>query len=263
MKTGISDGDRAFFSGSSALEPDRLAQVVEQARRLNGHYAGASAREVVTAAIRDEFAGRIALVSSFGSNAAVLLHMVAEIDRHTPVLFLDTGRHFGETKRYRDALVERLGLADLRILHPDPREVEQQDPDDRLWLHQPDKCCFMRKVAPLQRALGGFDAWLNGRRRQQGETRAAIGIFEVANGRLQINPLFDWSRDDVDAHFIAHALPRHPLEEDGFRSIGCLTCTTRIAPGEDERAGRWRDSGKTECGIHLPIGTFKDFGADI
>jgi len=248
---------------NSAPQPDPPAHTADQARRLNQRFAGATAQEVVADAIRGQFAGRIALLSSFGSNAAVLLHMVAAADRHTPVLFLDTDRHFGETKRYRDALVEQLGLADLQILRPDPADVKQQDPADHLWLHQPDQCCFIRKVAPLQRALGGFSAWFNGRRRQQGAARMSIETFEAVDGKMKISPLFDWSKDDVDAYFSAHSLPRHPLEEDGFQSIGCLTCTTRIAPGEDERAGRWRDSNKTECGIHLPIQSFKNFGADI
>ena len=231
--------------------------------RLEERYATADAQAIVAGVIRDEFAGRIALVSSFGSNAAVLLHMVAQADPRTPVLFLDTGKHFGETRRYRDMLVETLRLERLRVIHPDETQVRQADSQGMLWSRQPDRCCFIRKVLPLQNALADYGAWLNGRRRQQGATRTSIGRFEVADGRIKINPLFDWSAADVDAYFARHRLPRHPLEADGFRSIGCLTCTMRTVAGEGERAGRWRGGEKTECGIHLPIGTFKDFGAGI
>lgn len=233
------------------------------AARLNQRYRGATAADLVAAAVRTEFPGRIALVSSFGSSAAVLLKLVAMADPATRVLFLDTCKHFGETLRYRDALVERLGLTGLQILRPQPEGVAEHDPKGVLWMKRPDRCCHLRKVEPLQRALSGFDAWLNGRRRGQAASRAAIEPFEADGARVKINPLYDWTQADVDAFYAEHRLPRHPLEEDGFVSIGCLTCTDRVAPGENARAGRWRGSGKTECGIHLPIETFKDFGSGI
>lgn len=232
-------------------------------RELGRRYATATAPELVAGLIRNEFAGRIALVSSFGSTAAVLLHMVARADPATPVLFLDTGKHFGETLRYRDVLIEHLGLTSLRVIKPAPAALEQHDPAGTLWLKRPDLCCYVRKVEPLRKALRSFQAYFNGRRRDQEFGRAAIQRFEVEAGRIKINPLFDWTRADVDGYFAAHGLPRHPLEEDGFLSIGCLPCTERVMPGEGARAGRWRGRGKTECGIHLPIETFKDFGSGI
>ncbi len=241
--------------------PDEAAALA--VRRLEELYADSSAQELVSGLIRKEFPRRIALVSSFGSSAAVLLNMVAQADRRTPVLFLDTGKHFGETLRYRDALVERLGLADMRVLAPEPSSLGGNDPNGILWMKRPDLCCFIRKVEPLQRGLAGFAAYFNGRRREHGAARASLRRFEASDGRVRINPLFDWSESDVDAYFARHRLPRHPLEEDGFKSIGCLPCTDRIAPGESTRAGRWRGKGKTECGIHLPIETFKDFGSGI
>lgn len=233
------------------------------AAKLNERYRGVAAAELVAAVVRAEFPGRIALVSSFGSSAAVLLKLVALADPATPVLFLDTGKHFGETLRYRDALVERLELTGLRILHPSSEAVAGHDPKGMLWMKRPDRCCYLRKVEPLQRALSGFHAWLNGRRRGPAASRMAIEAFEADGARVKVNPLYDWTQGDVDAFYEEHRLPRHPLEEDGFVSIGCLPCTDRVAPGEDGRAGRWRGSGKTECGIHLPIETFKDFGSGI
>jgi phosphoadenosine phosphosulfate reductase len=183
----------------------------------------------------------------------VLLAMVAEVDPGTPVLFLDTGKMFGETLRYRDRLVARLGLSDVRTIAPEPVSLAMSDADGMLWSEDPDACCALRKVAPLGRALAGFDAWVSGRKRYQGGQRAALPIFETgADGRIKINPLAGWSRSRVTAELLRRDLPRHPLEADGYLSIGCYTCTDRVRPGEDLRAGRWRGLAKNECGIHNP-----------
>ncbi|GAA0567617.1 phosphoadenylyl-sulfate reductase [Caenispirillum bisanense] len=206
------------------------------------------------AAAADTFAGRIALVSSFGTESAVLLDLVAQVNPALPVVFLDTGKLFGETLRYRDRLVSRLGLTDVRVIRPDPAAVAAADPDGILWTQAPDRCCAVRKVEPLARALAPFDAWISGRKRFQAATRAALPRVEADGARVKINPLADWSRDALDRAFTDRDLPRHPLEEDGFLSIGCMPCTDRVAPGEDVRAGRWRHAAdKTECGIHLPF----------
>lgn len=210
------------------------------------------ARELLAEMIRYEFPKRIALVSSFGTEAAVLLHMISTIDAGTPVIFLDTGKLFGETLRYRDNLVRRLGLVDVRSMRPDPARLAAEDPGGTLWRGDPDRCCFIRKVEPLERALAGFEAWINGRKRHHGGARAALPVVEAADGRIKINPLASWGPAEIDAYFAAHDLPRHPLEADGYRSVGCLPCSDRALPGEDARAGRWRGRGKTECGIHLP-----------
>jgi phosphoadenosine phosphosulfate reductase len=178
--------------------------------------------------------------------------MAAQIDRTTPVLFLDTGKLFGETLRYRDRLITRLGLADVRTIQPDAAQLSAADSKGMLWLHGPDSCCRMRKIGPLARALVGFDAWASGRKRYQGGGRAALPIFEAdREGRVKINPLAEWSRARVEEEFVRRDLPRHPLEADGYRSIGCFTCTDRVEPDEDPRAGRWRGLAKSECGIHL------------
>lgn len=230
---------------------------------LNACWQGADTEAFLAAMIRDEFPGRIALVSSFGAEAAVLLHMVSRIDPATPVIFLNTGKLFGETLRYRDALVARLGLTDVRTVEPDPVRVEAFDPDGILWYANPNMCCHIRKVEPMQRALQGFDAWIGGRKGHHGGDRANLPLVEPGDdGQMKLNPLADWTRERTEAYFEAHGLPRHPLEADGFLSIGCLPCTDRVQPGEDLRAGRWRGQEKTECGIHLPRNKWRMDGID-
>jgi phosphoadenosine phosphosulfate reductase len=222
-------------------------------RDLNERYGACSATDLIAAMIHQVFPSRIALVSSFGTDSAVLLDMVAQVAPATPVLFLDTGHHFPATLRYRDRLAARLGLTDIRVLHPDGRDLHQQDPGGDLWRADPDRCCHVRKVIPLATALTGFAAWITGRKRFQGGQRGVLQAVEVeATGAIKINPLANWSPAEIAAYFIARDLPRHELEADGYRSIGCLPCTDRVSDTEDPRAGRWRHSGKTECGIHRP-----------
>lgn len=215
--------------------------------RRYGHLDGAA---LLRPLIEREFPGRIALVSSFGAEAAVLLQLVASIDPAVPVLFIDTGKLFGETLRYRDELAARLGLRDVRTIGPDKLRLETADPDGMLWRRDPDACCALRKVEPLAASLSGFDAWISGPKRYQGGIRATMPVIENGGGLLKVNPLANWSRADIDAAFAAHGLPRHPLEADGFLSIGCMSCTARVAPGADRRSGRWSGLAKTECGIH-------------
>ena len=224
--------------------------------RLNRMFRGASTQEMLESVIRDNLAGDLVIVSSFGAESAVLLDLVAEVDRSVPVLFLDTGKHFGETLAYRDALAARLGLTDLRILAPDPAALRARDETGLRWSYDPDGCCAIRKVAPLEQALRHFDASFTGRKAFQSATRANLPRFEIdtsdAAGRLKINPLIDWSAADIAARFAAHELPIHPLVARGFPSIGCEPCTHKVAPGEDPRSGRWKGWDKTECGIHKP-----------
>lgn len=224
------------------------------ARVLAALYADLNGADLIEAAIKDEFPGRIAVVSSFGADSAVVLDLVATVDSATPVIFLDTRKHFGETLRYRDQLVAHLGLTDVRSVQPDPLAIADGDPDGILWRSDPDACCRLRKTLPLQRALEGFDAWITGRKRFQNAPRVDLPAFEAADGRIKINPLAGWSAEDVRHRVESNGLPPHPLTADGFLSIGCMPCTDRVADGEDSRAGRWRGNGKTECGIHY-LGT--------
>jgi phosphoadenosine phosphosulfate reductase len=207
---------------------------------------------VLTRAVRRDFAGRIAVVSSFGAESAVLLALVASIDRATPVLFVDTGQHFAETLAYRDALAEKLGLTDIRTVEPTARELVAQDPSAELWRFDPDACCRLRKVTPLERALGPFDAWVTGRKRHQALTRVSLPIVEQVDGKTKINPLAQWTAAEIEAEMQRQDLPRHSLSLEGYPSIGCAPCTRAVATGEDPRSGRWAGTGKTECGIHRP-----------
>jgi len=205
--------------------------------------------------IRRLFPGRIAVVSSFGTEAAVLLALVAEINPAVPVIFLDTGKHFEETLDYRDELVAELGLTDVRSVRPDWAALFASDPDGTLWRSRPDACCHLRKVLPLRRALEGFDAWITGRKRYQGAVRWDLPTIEAAGGKVKINPLAGWSLDRIEAAFAARGLPQHPLLADGYLSVGCAPCTQPTAPGTDLRSGRWAGLAKSECGIHLaPLG---------
>jgi phosphoadenosine phosphosulfate reductase len=228
-----------------------IGDTVSRAAELSRRYGMLSGEALLRPLIEREFPGRIALVSSFGAEAAVLLHMVAAIDPSTPVLFLDTGKHFGETLSYRDALAARLGLSDLRILGPQPASVAAADPDGTLWHGDPGACCALRKVAPLAAGLAPFAAWITGRKRFQGGLRAALPVIEAMDGRIKINPLAPLSAADIEAEFERRDLPRHPLVADGFRSIGCMPCTARAKAGDAPRAGRWPGLERTECGIHL------------
>ena len=224
--------------------------------RLNRMFRGQDTREMLASVFQDSLAGDIAVVSSFGAESAVLLHLVAQVDPAVPVLFLDTGKHFPETLAYRDELVAHLGLTNLRILTPDADELAAKDDNGLRWSWDPDGCCEIRKVKPLAAALAGFDASITGRKAFQAQTRAQLPRFELdtsdAQGRLKINPLIDWSAEDLEAHFERHGLPRHPLVAQGYPSIGCSPCTHKVAPGEDPRSGRWKGWDKVECGIHSP-----------
>ena len=223
--------------------------------RLNRMFRGSDTDEWLRAVVEGNLAGDLAIVSSFGAESAALLHLVAQIDASIPVLFLETGKHFPETLAYRDLLVERLGL-NLVNVYPDIDDLQTRDETGLRWSYDPDGCCELRKVRPLEKALGKFDASLTGRKAFQSATRANLPRFEVdvsdAQGRLKINPLIDWDAGTIAAYFDQHDLPRHPLLERGFASIGCSPCTRAVKPGEDPRAGRWAGWDKVECGIHAP-----------
>ena len=230
--------------------PDAEADADARAAALAARFGGLEGAALLAAVARDAFPGRIALVSSFGTESAVLLALAAEADPAFPVIFVNTGKLFGETLRYRDQLVRRLGLTDVRTIGPTAEELADGDPDGLLFTRSPDACCHLRKTIPLDRALQRVDAWVTGRKRFQAATRAALPLFEAGEGKVKINPLASWDRRRIEEEFARRDLPRHPLEADGFLSIGCFTCTERVAPGADPRSGRWAGTAKTECGIH-------------
>ncbi len=227
-----------------------------EAARLRGLYGQLSGLELLDALVQNDLNGEIMLSSSFGAESAVLLALVAQVDPAIPVIFLDTRRLFGETLRYQKTLTDYLGLEDVRIVRPDDGVLLRLDPDDMLFNEDPDKCCHIRKVAPLDNIMSkmgnlGYKAWITGRKQFQAATRKTLPMIEAETDFIKINPLADWSNDDIKQAYLAKNLPPHPLVADGFKSIGCMPCTSRVAEGADPRSGRWAGRDKTECGIHL------------
>jgi phosphoadenosine phosphosulfate reductase len=237
---------------SEAISPavDVAATALPSAETLNAALQAASPAEVIDAALRAIGRDHLALVSSFGTESAALLKVMADVDPAIPVIFLDTGWLFEETLAYRDTLIAQLGLSDVRSIKPLEANLDRDDPERELWFSDPDKCCFIRKVEPLARALAPFRGWINGRKRFQGGLRADIPVVESDGARLKFNPFANVSREEIEAIYATAKLPPHPLVASGFLSVGCMPCTSRSDAGEDARAGRWRGRAKTECGIH-------------
>ncbi|AYV48306.1 phosphoadenylyl-sulfate reductase [Caulobacter flavus] len=214
----------------------------------------------------ETFGDKLALVSSFGAESAVLLHLASQVSKDIPVLFLDTGMLFGQTLDYRKSLAASLGLTDVRDLRPAFADLAVQDPKSDLWRTDTDACCHIRKVLPLDRALEGFTAWCTGRKRFHGGDRLRLAVVEQADGQIKFNPLANWSKAELDAYAAEHQLPAHPLVAQGFPSLGCWPCTKPVDdPNADVRAGRWQGQDKTECGIHVARapGAAPNVGGDI
>lgn len=236
------------------LETPRIT-LDDRVRALNESYRHHSATAVLERALHDPEVGNLALVSSFGAESVVLLHLVSVVAPGTPVIFIDTQMLFPETLAYQRELAEKLNLTDLRTIRADRRDTDFEDPDGTLHQFNTDACCALRKVVPLERALKGFDGWITGRKRYQAGTRAALEFFENEDDkRLKVNPLAHWGREDIEEYMVNNRLPRHPLVAKGYPSIGCAPCTSPVKEGEDPRAGRWRGSQKQECGIHFAGG---------
>lgn len=217
---------------------------------LNARFDGVDTLTMLRELFVEGTLGRVAVVSSFGTESAVLLDLVARADRSIPVIFVDTLKMFPETLTYRETLVAHLGIENSQTVTPEEAVLAAKDETGLRWSYDPDGCCAIRKVEPMARAKAGLDTWISGRKAFQSHTRQNIARFEVEEGRLKLNPLGDWVKADLEAYFEEHNLPRHPLEAQGFLSVGCAPCTSPVAPGEDPRAGRWRGWDKTECGIH-------------
>ncbi len=231
------------------IQPDPSVEDRSLAMAWRAGFGQLEGQELLAAMVWRAFPGRIALVSSFGAEAALLLAMLADIDRHVPIIFLDTGKHFPATLRYRDELIRRFGFTDVRNIEPDQAGLKLADPEGELWRSDPDQCCHFRKVLPLERALAPFQAWITGRKRFQAG-RAELPTVEYAGDQVKVNPLANWTPDQVETAFRMRGLPEHPLVSDGYPSIGCATCTQRAAGGRGSRGGRWTGMDKTECGIH-------------
>lgn len=230
-----------------------IENVRARVARLNEAYKHHAAIPVLRMALADPHVGRTAMVSSFGAESVVLLHMISVIDPTTPVLFIDTQMLFQETLDYQILVSKKLGLCDVRTLRARPDDVKRVDPFSRLHLADANSCCNLRKTDPLTQALGRFDAWITGRKRFQSDTREQLPLFEVdTDDRIKINPLAGWRREDLVEYIDNNNLPRHPLVAQGYPSLGCSpnVCTRKVGQNDDPRAGRWAGQNKTECGIH-------------
>jgi phosphoadenosine phosphosulfate reductase len=247
-----------------SLAYDLTAEAPTLAESLDAELRGAHPT-VIIAAARRMYGERLALVSSFGAESAVLLHLAAEVDRSIAVLFLDTGMLFAQTLDYRRQLAADLRLTGVRDLRPKFEDLALTDPGADLHRRDTDACCHIRKVAPLETALAGYDAWITGRKRFHGGARLTLPVVEEVDGKIKFNPLANWTAADLDAYAAANGLPAHPLVAHGFASIGCWPCTEAVREGGDVRSGRWAGSQKTECGIHTARapGAVPFLGADL
>jgi phosphoadenosine phosphosulfate reductase len=232
------------------VSPEQRARELPPAEALDRALRDASPAQVIASALQTVGREHLALVSSFGTESAALLKVMADVDPAIPVIFLDTGWLFEETLAYRDTLIATLGLRDVRSIKPLDETLSREDPDRELWFSDPDACCRIRKVEPLKRALAPFRGWINGRKRFQGGLRADIPVVEDDGSRLKFNPFANVSREEIEAIYALAKLPAHPLVTSGYLSVGCMPCSSRTLADEDARAGRWRGRAKTECGIH-------------
>ena len=242
------------FNNFDPKKKDRLL-------RLESFYGDMEPKLLLRTVIKEEFNNEIALFSSFGADSALLISLVAEIAPNTPILFLETEKHFAETLEYVEELRKLLGLTDIRFLKPQPELIQRTDPKGNLWSFMPNRCCWMRKVEPLQRAVKDMNikALITGRKRYQTSERSDMTYFQLDDeGIFRINPLAYYDKAGLKAEFARRNLPQHPLVAKGYKSIGCAPCTLPVAEGQDERAGRWAHTAdkatgeqKTECGIHL------------
>lgn len=230
-------------------------------QNIDDRLAGLDGADLIAAMVSD-FGDQFVIVSSFGTESAVLLHLAAQISTDIPVIFLNTGKLFGETLRYQRTLIERLGLTHVQSIEPDSATISDQDPNGTLWAENADQCCLIRKVQPLAKALRNYTAWATGRKSYQRGARSVLETVEADGSRIKVNPLAKWTAAQIQAYFEDHDLPRHPLQTDGYDSVGCMPCTTPTESHEVSRDGRWREQDKTECGIHLP-GLVNEADADL
>ena len=215
-------------------------------------YAGLEGRNLIRTIARD-YKGRTALLSSFGAESSVLLHMVSEIDPTLPIVFLDTEKLFPETIAYRNRLVDELGLSNIKIWHPSAEDIKLQDPGGHLHTSNPDQCCNIRKTLPMEKAFANYDVMISGRKRFHGAGRADLKFVSIDGDRLKVEPLAGFTALDLRTYMVNHQLPSHPLRLAGYRSIGCMPvqCTSLGGTDDNPREGRWMGSDKTECGIHF------------
>ncbi len=217
----------------------------------NLRLAEASPREILRWAV-ERYHPRLTMATAFGPEGCVILHMLAEIEPKVRVFNLETGYQFEETLRLRDRIAERYGI-EVELVRPETSVAEYESMHGGpLYRSAPDRCCFDRKIVPLRRAVAGADAWISSIRADQSTHRARADVigWDSKFNLVKINPLLRWTHRDVWAFVVTHDVPYNPLHDQGYPSIGCWPCTKAVAPGDDERAGRWAGQAKTECGLH-------------
>ena len=226
---------------------------VEKIQKYSQEFETRTPQEIIEWAV-DRFSPYLAMSSSFQTQSMPLLHMVSQIAPGLPVFFIDTGYHFWDTLMFREKIAFdwNLNIVDLhRLPHWDSfmRQNARSLP-----VEDPNLCCYLHKVQPMQNALKGYRAWISGIRRDQTAVRAKANFLEPQeSGLLKINPLLNWTKKDISEYIKKHDLPHHPLYEKGYRSVGCAPCTIAIGVNDEERAGRWAGKGKVECGLHTTM----------
>ena len=218
---------------------------------LNNLFEKKSSFSILSHSIQNLFSKKIAYVCSFGAESGVILHMISCIDKELPIIFLNTQKLFRETIDYRNKIIRHLSLKNVKEVFPNKKELESNDPKGLLWKKDPDLCCKLRKVEPLILNLKRYDAWISGRKSFQNHERASKSLIDAQEGKIIISPLINWSQKQINEYFLANDLPRHPLIQDGYLSIGCENCTVKTSNNSNPRSGRWSGTGKTECGIHF------------
>ena len=218
---------------------------------LNSLFEKKSSFSILLYSVQNLFSKKIAYVCSFGTESAVILHMISRMDKEFPIIFLNTQKLFKETIEYKDTIIKHLSLKNVKEVFPNPKDVEINDPKGFLWKKDPDLCCKLRKVEPLILNLKRYDAWISGRKSYQNNERATKSFVDVQEGKVIISPLINWSQKKINEYFLANNLPRHPLMQEGYLSIGCQNCTVKTSNKSNTRSGRWSGTDKTECGIHF------------
>jgi phosphoadenosine phosphosulfate reductase len=231
------------MSGTAMTQTDWA----EVSQRLSG----AHPREILGWAV-ETFFPRLTMATAFGPEGCVILHLLSEIEPRVRVFNLETGYQFAETLALRDRIAERYGI-EVELVRPETTVAEYEaGHGGPLYARDPDRCCHDRKLVPLRRAIAGYDAWISAIRADQSAHRARASMvgWDAKFGLVKVNPLLGWTQRDVWAFVVANQVPYNPLHDQGYPSIGCVPCTRPVAPGGDERAGRWAGQAKTECGLH-------------
>lgn len=237
------------------FESNAISERQAYAARLNAQYGDYHVDDLLSSMIGSVFCDKIAVVSSFGAESALLLYYVSRANKHTPVIFLDSLKHFAQTLAYRDQLKSFFGLTNVKVMTPLPEALAADDPHGDLHTRDPDRCCHIRKTLPMIRGLQGVACWITGRKRYQSAERNDLALFETQDRWIKLNPMIRFAPEEIEAAYQSLELPRHPLVTQGYASIGCAPCTTPVTDSEeDPRAGRWREQPKTECGIHFVDG---------